>query len=176
MNNLMIDLETMGNRANAAIVAIGAVFFDKNGIGKTSYDIVDLQSSVDAGGEIDPSTVIWWLQQSDSARAIFSLPGLPEEDCLIKLRRFILENVSKYKDLRIWGNGAAFDNVILKSAFLRHKICPPWEYHNDRCFRTFKALYPRIKFENSGTKHNALDDAIAQAQFVVKALNSKKEK
>lgn len=28
MKNLMIDLETMGNSSNAAIVAIGACFFE----------------------------------------------------------------------------------------------------------------------------------------------------
>ena len=32
MKNVMLDLETMGNRPRSAIVAIGAVFFDANGL------------------------------------------------------------------------------------------------------------------------------------------------
>ncbi|EMB9007226.1 3'-5' exoribonuclease, partial [Salmonella enterica] len=28
MNNLMVDLETMGKKPNAPVVSIGAVFFD----------------------------------------------------------------------------------------------------------------------------------------------------
>ncbi|MBK0004878.1 3'-5' exonuclease, partial [Erwinia sp. S38] len=46
MNHLMIDLETMGNKPNAAIVSIGAVFFepDSGEIGNTFYSNVQLES------------------------------------------------------------------------------------------------------------------------------------
>lgn len=51
MQDVMLDLETMGTDANAAIIAIGAVEFDiQNGeIGERFYAVIDLESAV-AGG------------------------------------------------------------------------------------------------------------------------------
>ncbi|MFM9673750.1 3'-5' exonuclease, partial [Streptomyces galilaeus] len=70
MNHVMLDLETMGQGNNAAIVAIGAVFFEPTTgeIGDTFYRKIDLESAAQYG-EIDPNTVLWWLKQSDAARA-----------------------------------------------------------------------------------------------------------
>jgi len=74
MNNIMLDLETMGNGNNAAIIAIGAVKFDQD-ITDRFYKTIDLDSSVDVGLEIDPSTVLWWMKQGDDARGQFQHPG-----------------------------------------------------------------------------------------------------
>ena len=50
MNHLMIDLETMGNKPNAPIVSIGAVFFEPSTgeLGDEFYRVVSLKSSMDA--------------------------------------------------------------------------------------------------------------------------------
>ena len=61
--NLMIDLETLGTKPNSAILSIGAVYFDKDGLGEEFYANVDLQDSIDSGFDIDASTVYWWLSQ-----------------------------------------------------------------------------------------------------------------
>jgi hypothetical protein len=46
----MIDLETMGNKPNAPIVSIGAVFFEPSTgeLGDEFYRVVSLKSSMDA--------------------------------------------------------------------------------------------------------------------------------
>ncbi|MFM2590025.1 3'-5' exoribonuclease domain-containing protein [Vibrio sp. TBV020] len=46
MKNLMIDLETMGNSSNAAIVSIGACFFEPSTgeIGEKFSRIISLES------------------------------------------------------------------------------------------------------------------------------------
>ncbi|HHE8470041.1 TPA: 3'-5' exoribonuclease, partial [Klebsiella pneumoniae] len=69
--HVMVDLETMGKKYNAPIVAIGAVVFDPatGSIGESFYKVVCLESSVNWGAVIDPSTVIWWLKQSSEARS-----------------------------------------------------------------------------------------------------------
>ncbi|WP_410007959.1 3'-5' exoribonuclease domain-containing protein, partial [Klebsiella pneumoniae] len=56
--HVMVDLETMGKKHNAPIVAIGAVFFDPatGSIGESFYKVVCLESSVNWGAVIDPST------------------------------------------------------------------------------------------------------------------------
>lgn len=166
--NVMIDLETMGVNNNAAIIAIGAVVFDFEGnIGPTFYETIDLKSSVENGGVIDPSTVLWWMRQSDEARKEFEREGL--------LEYVVLENFANYlmsfgKGIKVWGNGTSFDNVILTNAYTRWVMETPWQYYNDRCYRTMRGLYPEIKMEREGTHHNALADAISQAKHLQRIM------
>lgn len=49
MNNLMIDLETMGKKPNAPIVSIGAVFFNPQSgeLGPEFYAVVSLESAME---------------------------------------------------------------------------------------------------------------------------------
>jgi len=63
--HLMIDLETMGNVKNSAIVSIGAVEFNiENGdIGEEFYAVVNLQSCLDKGMVVNGDTIYWWLNQ-----------------------------------------------------------------------------------------------------------------
>ena len=71
MSHIMLDLETMGNGNRAAIIAIGAVAFNSSGVNQRFYQQVRLDMSIDCGLEMDASTVLWWLQQSDAARSAF---------------------------------------------------------------------------------------------------------
>jgi exodeoxyribonuclease VIII len=165
----MLDIETLGNGYDAMIVAIGAVSFGKDGLGKEFYLIIDPEK---AKGSISPSTVKWWMQQSSAARDIFKKGTKSVSEMLALMEFQIFAGlVCNRKDLKVWGNGCSFDNVILKSAYERNRLQLPWEYWNDRCFRTFKAMYPKTPYEVKGTKHNALDDAKSQALHMVKLLN-----
>ena len=170
MRDCMLDLETMGNGPDAAIVAIGAVMFEPGaGLGRRFYAEVDLGSSVLGGGVMDASTVTWWLKQSDAAREpITSGRGLEIFTALSDFSAWLREAASG--DALVWGNGSDFDNVILSSAYRRAEIERPWKYHANRCFRTLKALHPGIPYKHTGTAHNALDDAISQAQHACKLL------
>lgn len=174
MNNVMLDLETMGNGPNAAIVAIGAVAFDieTRELGATFYALIELESSVEYGGQVDAGTVMWWMKQSDVARAELCRSA---EHIAVVLQRFNAWASTLCDDaetnLRVWGNGAAFDNVILASAYRRMRMPAPWKHWNDRCYRTVKALHRHVKLERTGTHHHALDDAISQAQHLIAMLN-----
>lgn len=169
--NFMLDLETLGNGYDAMIVAIGAVTFGKDGLGKEFYVVINPEK---ASGSLSPSTIKWWMQQSNEARAIFK-KGTQSVSELLALMEFQTwcGLICPKKDLKVWGNGATFDNVITKSAFERNRLMLPWEYWNDRCFRTFKAMYPKTEYVSQGTKHNALDDAKAQAEHMVKLLSKR---
>lgn len=168
--DIMLDLETAGQGPDAAIVAIGAVQFDRDAgiIGERFYAPVDLASAVAAGGIIDPSTVTWWLRQSDAARGELTRPALQIGSALdtfdVWLQRMGV------RDLHVWGNGAAFDNVILAGAYKRFGRPVPWQFWNDRCYRTMKSLYPAVTLERTGTHHNALDDAEHQARHLLAIL------
>lgn len=169
MNQLMIDLETMGKSPNAAIVAIGAVLFDPvaGELGSPLYVKVSLEDAVRTGGVMDASTVLWWLQQSDEARAELLIErGDTLAAALWTLSEF-LAPFTEVVPLYVWGNGATFDNVILSTAYERVSLPKPWGYTHDRCFRTLKNLFPGLEPERSGPHHHALHDALHQAKHAL---------
>lgn len=157
----MTDLETLGNSANSVIIAIGAVKFDANGLGEEFYEVVDAESCVQAGLDIDASTVMWWMQQSDESRAAFKRKGIHIAEALQKFLQFC------GSDDKVWGNGASFDNTILSNAYRKIPREQPWKFWNDRCYRTMKSLYPQVPMTRQGTHHNALDDAKSQALHLI---------
>lgn len=164
MKHLMLDLETMGVNPDAAITAIGAVMFDleTGELGDTFYRVIDLATAVDRGGVMDASTVLWWMQQSDEARRIYTTQG---GDYLLALEDFAGFCYHR-QPTDVWGNGAMFDNAILARAYQRAKMPQPWSFRADRCFRTFKALFPCDPPPREGVYHNALDDAIFQVKHL----------
>ena len=165
---LMLDLETMGIGPNAAIIAIGAVAFDLDRLeltGQEFYQTIDLESSVEHGGGITPSTVLWWMQQSDEARDEFKRPGGRIEEVLMYFHRWLPPT----NCIQVWGNGANFDNVVLRTAYERLGLQAPWNFRNDRCFRTAKAMLPKVEIESTGVAHDALEDARWQARYLIEA-------
>ncbi|WP_172728753.1 exonuclease [Kluyvera cryocrescens] len=173
--HLMVDLETMGNKSNAPIVSIGAVFFNPNNgnTGAEFYTAVSLESSMLHGGVPDAGTIIWWLKQSPEARSAIAMADtMPLIDALELFSDFISENSDAGSDVQVWGNGASFDNVILRSSYDRANIECPWKFRNDRDVRTMTELgkaigiNPRYDIPFDGDMHNALSDARHQVRYV----------
>ncbi len=168
--NVMLDLETMSTDPNAAIIAIGATVFhpDKGTFDTPFYTRVALSTSVESGGHLSPDTVEWWMDQSPEARALFKETAASLSAALMDLRQYLARVCKGNPDnLMLWGNGAPFDNVILRQAYARLKLLPPWHFYNDRCYRTFKALAPGVSLRRSGVHHNALSDAQTQAAHLM---------
>ncbi|EOY1445988.1 3'-5' exoribonuclease [Escherichia albertii] len=168
--HLMIDLETMGKNPDAPIISIGAIFFDPQtgDMGPEFSKTVDLET---AGGVIDRDTIKWWLKQSREAQSAIMTDEIPLDDALLQLREFIDENSGEFF-VQVWGNGANFDNTILRRSYERQGIPCPWRYYNDRDIRTIVELGKAIDFDArtaipfEGERHNALDDARYQAKYV----------
>ncbi len=169
MRDVMIDLETMSSASNAAIVSIGAVFFDEKAQHQCFYRVIDLKSDHEAGGRIDADTIMWWMRQTDQARSAINPDRAFRSHLVLQDFATWLANAGNNNpDLRVWGNGATFDNVVLRNCYMRHGSKAPWSYRGDRCFRTIKDMFPVEKPEFGGTAHNALDDAINQAKWLQK--------
>lgn len=169
-HHLMIDLETMGKNPDAPIISIGAIFFDPQtgDMGPEFSKTIDLET---AGGVIDRDTIKWWLKQSREAQSAIMTDEIPLDDALLQLREFIDENSGEFF-VQVWGNGANFDNTILRRSYERQGIPCPWSYYNDRDVRTIVELGKAIDFDArtatpfEGERHNALDDARYQAKYV----------
>lgn len=163
--NVMLDLETLGTRPGSIITAIGACQFSlEAGVDGGFYAAIDAEDSQRLGFTLDAATVTWWMRQSDEARALYADPmKMPLADALRSFARFV-------RGAKVWGNGADFDNALLAEAYIRTGIPVPWRHSDSRCYRTLKGLRPDIEMMRTGTHHNALDDALSQADHALAIL------
>lgn len=162
---VMLDLETLGQKPGSVIVALGAVKFCNGEITSSFYERVDPESCISLGLRMDVSTVMWWLGRADAARLEITKHGEPLSAVLMRFTEWLAD-----EDAEIWGNGAAFDNVLLADAYDRAQLPRPWKFWNDRCYRTMKSLRPDVPMPRAGTHHNALDDAKSQALHLMAIL------
>lgn len=170
--HVMLDLETLSTRPNAAIIAIGAVAFEPERMEVlTTFEArIRPSSAHHYDRHLEMETLAWWMHQPDAVRAQWDEGGmiLPEalSDFVDWLHFFWPGEVTA-----VWGNGAAFDNVVLRDACRAVKGSAPWSYKQDRCYRTLRALFPHIEeppFE--GERHTALADALHQAKHCMRLL------
>lgn len=175
MKNVMLDLETMGKRAGCAIVSIGACRFnpESGNVGVTFYRNVELQSCIDAGLHINADTVYWWLGQSEEARlSLMRGERLSLFQALSDFKTFFNE----VPDSIVWGHGSSFDIPIMEAAYsaLESDFATghtyPWTYKNIRDVRTVLSL-GKTKVAKHAGAHNAVEDAVAQARAVAKAMS-----
>lgn len=168
MLHAMIDLETLDTRPEAVILSIGVALFNPNEPGlppePAFYAALDKQTQIDAGRTTSLATLQWWDQQSPEARTVLTEVQKPVIGVLKDLARgFDWSQIGG-----VWGNGASFDNAMLKSIYAGWNMELPWAFWLDRDHRTMKALYEarfgKINFPREGTHHNALDDAMHQAR------------
>ncbi len=177
--DVMLDLETLSTAPDAAIVAIGACTFATDGTTLASRRVfrqaVMPDTSQAAGGRIDALTVVWWCGQPAAAREAWTLA--PARSIQSALEQFAIWCMPEFENerVRIWGNGAGYDNVVLRGAYDRCHILPPWRHQDDRCYRTLKNLRPDIAFEQIGTAHEAADDAVSQALHAERIFAAMKE-
>lgn len=167
MRELMIDIETAGTAANAPVISIGAVYFnrDTGEFGAKFYGRIDVSDAL-RYGKMSGDTFKWWLGQSDAARKELVSGHHSAEVVFAKFYDFCKSHGSA----RPWGNGASFDITILEVAFPRIlSKQSPWNFWDVRDCRTIKDLANSAGFEypgdRSGTHHNSLDDAIFQAEW-----------
>ena len=168
--HFMIDLETMSTAADAAILSIGIQPFDPRaqGIDEAAGAVihVDLQACMNAGLRVDAATVMWWMTQTDDARAaLVAREPVMLSEALRELTAFGQRN-GGWSWAKVWGNGAAFDIPILETAFRRCRLDIPWAYNNVLDVRTMKWLAPDVPKVTPRVAHDALSDAQAQALYV----------
>ena len=174
--DIVLDLETMGTASDAAILSIGAVQVDRvrGKIAGAFYAVMCPDEALGAGGTVSGSTFLWWLEQSTEARmALVSAPKAPLLQTLVQLADWMgVDEDGKPSQVKVWGNGDTFDNVILDNTFKRCGIRTPWEFWNNRDLRTAMDLQgirkSAVPFE--GAQHNALYDAQHQAKLLLKCL------
>lgn len=175
-SDLMIDLETTGNTSKAGVLSIGACFFDVPTLtlGPTFYAVLDINDQIKKGRILDKDTMKWWEGQSEEAKQVFKAKKFPVDKVLDAFSLWIKTNGGS--KIAPWGNGSSFDISIMETLYTDYGKKPPWMYWNVqdlRTFRRFVANGAKI-VAREGVYHNAKDDAVTQAQFVLNFLKEKK--
>jgi hypothetical protein len=175
MKHVMIDLETLGTQPGSVILSIGAVIFDPTlpsdeCMGETLYRVVSTTSCIEHGLQTSQDTLDWWNKQSPEAWAVIDQANDNSNPATFTLHH-ALSDLSDFlpAGVKVWSNGANFDQPLLDVAYDRVKLALPWKYWNSRCYRTVVALHPNEKALRPATvlAHNALEDAKWQATHMV---------
>lgn len=169
----MLDLETLGTRPGSVFFAIGACLFRDGQIISDFYLLIKPSDAVKRGLTMDPATVAWWMEQSEEARAQLiraENEGVTLITGLTLFAEYLQSTGLPMRELRVWGNGASFDNALVAEAYARCGFQLPWKFWNDRCYRTVKNSRPEIEIKREGVYHNAKDDAISQAKHLMEIV------
>ena len=176
--DVMLDIETLDTAPTSSILSIGAcVFNDLVVTNERFYIVADRKSCRYLGLTESQSTIEWWEKQGEKAQRVFSEDNVPIIDALAEFSNW-LGSLGGIKSIKMWGNGPDFDNVIVANAYKQAGIKLPWLFYNNRCHRTAKAMFevPGVtcQLPRAGVHHNALDDAVYQAQNQIHIVNTYK--
>ncbi len=181
MREIMLDLECTDSKRTAAIVSIGAVYFDihKQTLGEEFYVEITLKGikeQLEAGRTLSLDTMVWWLGQSDGARNVWQKNNHVKQGIVAALHAFAQYCAKSTERPRVWGNGVDYDNVVLRDCYETFNIKTPWHYADNRCYRTMKNLFNKVDtgMERIGAHHNGLDDSKSQALHLMKMLKTVK--
>lgn len=178
--HIVLDLEAMGTKQDAAIIEIGMVIFNHMGQEGTVNVIeqwsraINLENSMMRGGTISPGTIEWWMN-TDQTEARDNWIASPKQGIHVALNT-VAARILNYSAINplplIWSNGVNFAKAILKSAYERLEVKVPWGHRQDADFRTLKLLYKELVPEPAfvGTPHIALDDARHEAVWLSQIL------
>lgn len=169
MNELMIDLETLGTGPDTIVISLGAVFFDLDAgkLGATFYMAFDIEDQIKIGRSFTADTLKFWMNQEGAAKKVFHEQAKPTKLILDLFAKWVKDNSMKSK-VKPWGNGSHFDISIMESLFHDFGIECPWLFYNVMDVRTLRRfLANNEKIPKPGTNHHALDDAKTQAEFCI---------
>ncbi len=166
INELMIDIETSGNKPGCKVLSLGAFGFDKDGNQVEFYRRFDTKSQIAHGLEDDVGTMMWWNQQGKETFEEAFVGDTDPINGIADFKQWVMQNfkTGKFDKFKAWSRGIDFDFPILNRFFAAFGFngCP-WQFWQQYDYRTVANLFPVIKSaEGNELKHSALEDAKAQ--------------
>lgn len=166
----MVDTEALGVEDNAIIVSIGACRFNaERGIFDKFYvPINPISTKKFSKGALvtEPDTVKWWSEQSKEAIDAWKVGGLDFLDAMTQFHSYI----NMGEEMLAWGSYFDFPKLI--NHFRIAGLSKPWNYWDLKCARTIAAVFDVRLDKSSGVCHNALDDAVRQAELILSIMKS----
>lgn len=144
---LMLDIESLdlGPRSVVTQIALYPFSLDTEEVLENhvwSYLPIQPQLDLIQPRTIRASTLHWWMQQSDEARAKFELNVIDDFDSLPVLMRHLTREFNRMTqgvDYELWAKGPQFDVTNVESLYKDCGMKAPWEYQKVRDLRTLMA-------------------------------------
>jgi len=163
-NNIMLDIETVANTNNAAVIQVAMVRFDWH-TGEIDDHLVvklNLDEQLKKGLDVNSSTLAWWSETNPQLfKSLLTENVEPVSQALSKICQFI------YFDDYIWCH-ATFDIPILNNLLHKFGFKTPWAYKKCRDIRTLTELaeldLTQYNWDKEKT-HDALDDCKFQIKY-----------
>lgn len=172
MNRMAIDFETLGTKADCAVLSLGWCVFDEKQTLETSTVYFNLDEQIKLlNRTVESATLAWWMTFTNPhARSVFELansdPRVNAWNCL----NTFMDDYITYECEELWGWGADFDNAILSHLTSQVAVKPVWKYNASRCGRTLCAAANVKPVRDPEIHHQAGADAEVQALAIQKAL------
>lgn len=181
--DVMVDIETLGNKTNSTIFQIGAIAFDiRTGKPIDKFNrIADIEEN-EQQLQVSASTLKWWLKTNKELfEELLNSGGGSSEDIVLEFHRWLvgIQNYYGVGNVYLWGNGILFDNKMLQFHMENLGVHYPIHFRNDRDVRTlleltsFKTglserdIKDAVKDEEL-VAHNAYDDVVKQINIAHK--------
>lgn len=172
MIRLSLDTETLGIRRGSQIAQIACCDLDNPSDFFNVY--IDLSDQAALGLTTDQSTLDFWAAQDQAIRDKVWGGALDLETALICFQIWLTDITAK-EPFEIWMNSPSFDSEkILAPAFDLIDLALPWQFHQERDFRTLQNIsktYCNFPYQKPSGAHDALVDAQAQGAFIYEAIN-----
>lgn len=179
-SHLMTDIETLDTKETGIILSVAMMSFDPTKGMDTAtnrpkaYHVelntnLSIEAQERTGRTMSASTVQWWMQQDAAAQAAAFPPMQSTTGLLVQATKIF--SIVRQAD-HLWANDPDFDYAFLRNFVEQeHRGIYPirWPFWKHRSYRTINAFAPPEFDKNEcavGTTHNALDDAISQANVV----------
>ena len=157
VKNIIIDIETLGRRNDAAITQVGVVIADKNfNIIDTCLIQIDPQAWHTCNRTFTGETLLWWINQKNTP---ISKKATHNYEELIKQLNYVFSLYNTDNSI-VWTKGT-MDLFCIKDLYEFFNMETPWKFWQPKDIRTAKEVIKDWR-TIEGSTHNALDDAIIQ--------------
>lgn len=182
--DVMIDIETLATRNDAAIIQIGAVAFDPESDTLGASMLVSVDKEFYEGNTqfyVDERTKAWWAKQSPEARKSLDMNKVSTIHLAMDRLTEFFEQIEFKKSGNpgkgvVWARPPQFDLSILRHAASKaygNDTEVPWHYRQENCMRTaMRSTGHHINWDDLGERaedlvhHRADHDAMRQAMVV----------
>lgn len=167
---ILIDIETLGRRNNAAITQVGIIPADKNFNALDQYLIqVDPNVWNTCDRTFTGETLLWWIQQKNTPVSKFPTQIANSYKDLVEKLNYVFRRYNT-EDSIVWTKGT-MDLFCIKDLYEYFDMDIPWKFWQPRDIRTTKEFVKKWKTIENKNTHNALGDALTELEELKLNLN-----
>lgn len=164
--DLMIDVESLGNTGNFAVMSIAVVPFDieEGEIGEGSVFKFPIKEQTQGGMHVNEETLLWWLNQDIEIFKKQLTQEVPQT--VAQVFKEFSNYISKLKPRQVWAS-AGLDWNAINNLCEFTKMPNPISHRIQQSSRTTRYLSGRDFSGSISYSHDPLQDCIEEIQMLL---------